>query len=173
MFEISLQALKKYAVFYKLELSDASSSLPQLLPELVTDNRRPGESRDPGLIPRSSRGTTGNLFDIQRGIPRIYPQTSGMFLPHDINLDQLDAISFDKGCYTGQEIIARMHYRAKLKTRMFSATVNIDQASTDQAPQPGKEDNSLNGTIVDAAPINNKQYFVLFTSTIKEAATSQ
>src|SRR3990167_1589774 len=65
--------------------------------------------------------------DILSGIPNIYPQTSGKFLPHEINLHQLGAIHFDKGCYTGQEIIARMHYRGKLKnqfllTKMISNT---------------------------------------------------
>lgn len=45
----------------------------------------------------------------------IYPETSGLFLPHRLNLHLAGYLSFDKGCYRGQEIIARTHYRAKLK----------------------------------------------------------
>lgn len=45
----------------------------------------------------------------------IYPQSRGLFLPHRLNLHKTSYISFDKGCYKGQEIIARTHYRATLK----------------------------------------------------------
>src|SRR5690606_9815463 len=48
-------------------------------------------------------------------IPLIGLAQSGLFLPHDLGLVRLGAVSFDKGCYLGQEIIARMHYKAKLK----------------------------------------------------------
>src|SRR5690606_8509417 len=53
-------------------------------------------------------------LDIQAGIPTIYPATVDALLPHHVNLTQLQAISFDKGCYLGQEIIARMHYKGKI-----------------------------------------------------------
>jgi folate-binding Fe-S cluster repair protein YgfZ len=42
-----------------------------------------------------------------------------MFVPQMVNLDLLGGINFKKGCYTGQEIVARMHYLGKLKQRMF------------------------------------------------------
>jgi folate-binding protein YgfZ len=64
----------------------------------------------------------------------IYPETSSMFLPHELNLDELGAISFNKGCYTGQEIIARMHYRGQLKNRLHRATL-----ATNQAPVRGTD----------------------------------
>lgn len=58
-------------------------------------------------------------LDIQAGLPCVYPETSDAFVPQMLNLDLLDGISFKKGCYTGQEVVARMHYLGKLKRRMF------------------------------------------------------
>lgn len=53
---------------------------------------------------------------ITRGFPDIYPHTSGMFLPHRIGLQYItDVLNFKKGCYLGQEIIARTHFKAHLK----------------------------------------------------------
>src|SRR5690606_29050247 len=54
-------------------------------------------------------------LDICSLIPTLYPETSELYLPHELNLPELNAVHFNKGCYTGQEVIARMHYRGKLK----------------------------------------------------------
>ena len=56
--------------------------------------------------------------DIAAGIPQVYAATSEAFVAQMLNLDLLDGIAFDKGCYTGQEVIARAHYRGKVKRRM-------------------------------------------------------
>jgi len=55
---------------------------------------------------------------IAAGEPEVYASTSGEFVAQMLNLDLLGAIAFDKGCYTGQEIIARAHYRGRIKRRM-------------------------------------------------------
>ena len=59
------------------------------------------------------------LLDILGGIPDLQPETLDAFVPQMINLDVLGGISFNKGCYTGQEIVARTHYLGKLKRRMY------------------------------------------------------
>ncbi len=56
--------------------------------------------------------------DIAAGIPQVYRATSGEFVAQMLNLDCIGAISFNKGCYTGQEIIARSHYRGRTKRRL-------------------------------------------------------
>jgi folate-binding protein YgfZ len=56
--------------------------------------------------------------DIAAGVPQVYAATSGRFVAQMLNLDCIGAISFSKGCYTGQEIIARTHYRGRMKRRM-------------------------------------------------------
>lgn len=55
------------------------------------------------------------IQDIQNGLVWTEEQTREKFLPHDINLPGLGGVSYEKGCYTGQEIIARMHYRGNPK----------------------------------------------------------
>jgi len=57
-------------------------------------------------------------FDISAGLPQVYAATSEVFVAQMLNLDVLGAIAFDKGCYTGQEVIARAHYRGRVKRRM-------------------------------------------------------
>jgi len=55
---------------------------------------------------------------IAAGEPQVYRATSEEFVAQMLNLDALGAIAFDKGCYTGQEVIARAHYRGRVKRRM-------------------------------------------------------
>ena len=92
------------------------------------------------------------LAEIQAGIPVIYPETSEQFVLQMANLGMLNAVSFKKGCYPGQEIVARMQYLGKLKRRMFLA-----QLDTTQLPQPGdalvvegKSEIDGSGMVVDA-----------------------
>jgi len=56
--------------------------------------------------------------EVLAGIPTIVPETVEQFVPQVLNLDLIGAVSFRKGCYPGQEIVARMHYRSKPKQRM-------------------------------------------------------
>ena len=73
------------------------------------------------------------LADIQAGLPQVYAATSEAFVAQMLNLDLLDGISFSKGCYTGQEIIARTQHLGRIKRRLFhlqlpSADWRIGQA---------------------------------------------
>ncbi len=61
------------------------------------------------------------LLDIHDALPDVYLQTQEAFVPQMLNLQAINALSFKKGCYPGQEIVARMHYLGKLKRRMFVA----------------------------------------------------
>ncbi|HEX4050354.1 MAG TPA: hypothetical protein VHY19_05710 [Steroidobacteraceae bacterium] len=56
--------------------------------------------------------------DVAAGLPQIYAASSGQFIAQMLNLDCIGAVSFTKGCYTGQEVIARAHYRGRVKRRM-------------------------------------------------------
>jgi tRNA-modifying protein YgfZ len=66
------------------------------------------------------------MLDIQAGIPTIYPETSEAFVPQMTNMQVINGVSFQKGCYTGQEVVARMQYLGKLKRRMFRVKVDTD-----------------------------------------------
>ncbi|MBN2646553.1 MAG: folate-binding protein YgfZ [Thiotrichales bacterium] len=59
------------------------------------------------------------LLNIAAAVPEVNSVTSGQFTAQFLNLDKFDAISFKKGCFPGQEVIARMHYRGKITKRML------------------------------------------------------
>jgi folate-binding protein YgfZ len=59
--------------------------------------------------------------DISSGLPWLDQESSEQYIPQMLNIDKLGGISFQKGCYTGQEIIARTHYLGKTKRELFLA----------------------------------------------------
>lgn len=92
--------------------------------------------------------TDWETTEILAGIPEIYPATGGKFVAQMLHLDRLGAISFDKGCYVGQEVIARAHHlgRVKRHARLFRlpiSDVNPGDAVT--------VDNATAGTVVRVA----------------------
>ncbi len=108
--------------------------------------------------------------NIKNGIPFLRGKTLEKFTPEAINLDLLGAVSFSKGCYTGQEIVARMHYLGKAKKRLFITNIigNIDDIGvgdniTDQEGKTighlvdfEKDGNALISIKVTAEPAFNK-----------------
>ena len=68
--------------------------------------------------PLFSSQTSWTLGDIHAGVPTIVAKTQDAFVPQMVNLEQLNGLSFTKGCYPGQEIVARMQYLGKLKRTM-------------------------------------------------------
>jgi folate-binding protein YgfZ len=73
-----------------------------------------------------------DLVHIEMGLGQVRAETVSEFIPQMLNLQSVDGISFDKGCYTGQEVVARMHYLGKLKKHMYRASVE-----TSMSPAPG------------------------------------
>ncbi|VAX14451.1 tRNA-modifying protein YgfZ [hydrothermal vent metagenome] len=67
-----------------------------------------------------------NWLEIQAGIPHIVASTTEAFVPQMVNYSTLGGVSFTKGCYPGQEVVARMHYLGKLKRRMYLAHVETE-----------------------------------------------
>ncbi|ABI56679.1 YgfZ/GcvT domain-containing protein [Alkalilimnicola ehrlichii MLHE-1] len=73
------------------------------------------------------------LLQIRAGEPEIFQDSQDLFIPQMANLDVIDGLSFRKGCYPGQEVVARMHYLGRLKKRMFPIS------GTGLPPRPGTE----------------------------------
>lgn len=147
MILIALNALKKYAIFFKVNVEDVTlqyhqfgvkntsniEHLDHTLLVCISEN-----SHYLGIRLTSEKGSYSEdlqeamvtsleewkHLNIISGIPSIYPETCEKFLPHDLNLPKLGAVNFKKGCYTGQEIIARMEYRGKPKNRLYRAESN-------------------------------------------------
>lgn len=86
-----------------------------------------------------------NLLNIQAGIGDITPETYEAFTPQAINFQLVNGINFRKGCYTGQEIVARLHYRGTLKRHMY----RFEFSSVDHSlPLPGSELKNAEGKTV-------------------------
>ncbi len=83
-----------------------------------------------------------DLLDIIHGLPEIYPSTSEKFVPQQVNLELLDGIHFRKGCYPGQEVVARMHYLGKPSRRMFRLSGPAVGAAL---PRPGERVTTADG----------------------------
>ena len=111
------------------------------------------------------------LLDIRAGIPTVYPETSDAFVPQMANLQLLDGVSFKKGCYTGQEVVARMQYLGKLKRRMYLALVSAEIAPLpgDVLHCPSSTSEQASGRIVDARANANGDYELLAVVEIKAA----
>jgi tRNA-modifying protein YgfZ len=91
-------------------------------------------------------------LEIQAGIPEISPATQEEFVPQMINLDALDGINYKKGCYTGQEIVARTHYLGKIKRRTQVAHIAANEQPQASDDIFGTGSSEPVGKIVRAAP---------------------
>ncbi|MDR2219150.1 MAG: folate-binding protein YgfZ [Methylobacillus sp.] len=100
--------------------------------------------------------------EIHAGIPDITPATQEAFVPQMLNLDALGGISFKKGCYTGQEIVARTHYLGKVKRRTHLG--HVDSADAPQAGEPvfGSDGAEPAGMIVRVAPAPDGGFDLLY-----------
>ncbi|MDD5472384.1 MAG: folate-binding protein YgfZ [Sideroxydans sp.] len=136
----------------------ALSALQGLYADMPTDSMSVAQANDATLIRRDARrmqivtdvvratdiwqslssaataagSPCWDWLDIRAGVPFILPQTQEAFVPQMVNFELIGGINFKKGCYPGQEVVARMHYLGKAKRRMYLARV-----MTDAAPLPG------------------------------------
>ena len=109
-----------------------------------------------------------NNLNILDGVPDIYPTTQEAFIPQSLNMDLIDGINFKKGCYTGQEIVARTHYLGKVKRRMYRGFIESQDVLTpgDQILNEKKE---VIGQLVRSAVENNSKTNMLIELRVDQA----
>jgi len=100
------------------------------------------------------------LFDQSLGLYRIQADDAALYTPQELNYDQLGHISFTKGCYTGQEIVARMHYLGKAKKRLYLLQITAD-SSPKKNMLISTTENKTAGEIIDIAVLATNKYQVL------------
>lgn len=176
LIEPTREFLKKYIVFSKAETRDDSDTwqcfgvigdgwgtLPATVNELLAGEdhyivrvsdagpRFEVWTRAPlAAFDRMSEVTAEHWrrHEIADGLAWVTAATSDNFIPQMFNYDYLDGISFNKGCYLGQEIVARMHHRGQVKRRLF-------KGATPGEPRPGNDilsaDGKSAGTVVAIA----------------------
>ena len=98
---------------------------------IVAKDPAPAPSEMPDPVQAAAR-SAWRLADIACGLPEVQPATRATFVAQMLNLDVLGGISFTKGCYTGQEVIARAHYRGRVKRRLQ----RFEAVPTVGAPMP-------------------------------------
>ncbi len=103
-------------------------------------------------------------LDVAAGIPLITSATQESFVPQMVNFELIGGVSFKKGCYPGQEIVARTHYLGKVKRRMYRAHVATDAVpvgASIYAPETGDQ---ACGAVVETAPSVDGGIELLFSA---------
>lgn len=111
---------------------------------------------------------------LANGIPMIVARTQEEFVPQMVNWEVLGGVSFQKGCYPGQEIVARTQYLGKLKRRMYLAHLDGDEppAAGDSLYTPDM-DGQASGMVVNAAPAPGGGFDLLAVAQIESVAAGQ
>ena len=105
-------------------------------------------------------------LDIHNGFPLVTARTQEQFVPQMVNLELIGGVNFNKGCYPGQEIVARTQYLGKVKRRMFLAHLDAD-VPPETRPEPGEEifsddiPGQASGMVVNAQPSPTGGYDLL------------
>ena len=167
----TIQLLKKYAVFFKLTISDVSTqyalygafhdanksstdyySINQDLGLLLLTTHRQGH-----YLPEAE----WNKLLLYYKYPRLYAGGIDKWLPYELGLLALGAIDFEKGCYIGQEIIARMHYRSKRSFVILAAIIQSDTSPLYE--ELIDHDKQLVGTVIDTLSLDHDRFLALLS----------
>ncbi len=110
----------------------------------------------------SGGGACWDWLKIRAGIPAITLSTQEQFIPQMVNLEAIGGVSFHKGCYPGQEIVARTQYLGKIKRRMYLANIRSVRpvAAGDELFSADMAEQS-SGMVVNAAPAPDGGFDVL------------
>jgi tRNA-modifying protein YgfZ len=103
-----------------------------------------------------------DLQDIAAGLPEVAAETVDQWVPQAVALDRLGGVSFTKGCYPGQEIVARVHYLGRVKQGLFRASVSADTAHAGTRVLAGQGDGAA-GQVVRAARRSDGTWMLLLS----------
>lgn len=128
---------------------------------VLTDTNNASSMMDLFTQRQQARGSLAwHARQLEQGRIEIYPESRGLFLPHRVNLHQSGYISFNKGCYKGQEIIARTHYRATLKHSLQIFTHSTESTLLSGMLVHDKNTQTEVGELIDFCPIKPNHYLV-------------
>lgn len=132
-------------------------------------------SEDHGALP--DRQADWQAADIEVGLPWVEAATQDLFIPQTLNLDLIEGVSFTKGCYPGQEVVARSHYRGTVKRRMARGVITVQAEAP--AGLPGVDlfnakapDNPCGRVINAAQPANGTTVHVLMEVQLADLDTA-
>ena len=111
-------------------------------------------------------------LDIAAGVPLITAPIVEAFVPQMVNLELIGGVSFKKGCYPGQEIVARTHYLGKVKRRMYRAHTDATVLAGTSVYAPETGDQAC-GTVVSSAPAAQGGVDLLFSAQSSTVANGE
>ncbi len=117
-----------------------------------------------GILPVAE--SLWRLCDIRAGSPWITAATSDAFVAQMANMELIGGVSFSKGCYPGQEIVARTQYLGKLKRRMYRASIATEHAEAGQEVFSSEMNGQASGKVMLAAPADQGRWEVLVVAQI-------
>ncbi len=196
--ELAMASFKKYSVFFKTEITEVTDQFVSVLVsgpnadtiinKIDADTSRLIDIDTYSLSIRAERTQAclskvsgelipagqgySDLLRIRSGTADVTAESSDSFIVQMINLDAQNYISFKKGCYTGQEIVARAHYRGTVKRRMY-----ILNLATSTLPAIGEglinSDGKVIGNVANVALASDKTIEILAILAIKSADSTQ
>ena len=196
--ELAMASFKKYSVFFKTEITEVTDQFVSVLVsgpnadtiinKIDADTSRLIDIDTYSLSIRAERTQAclskvsgelipagqgySDLLRIRSGTADVTEESSDSFIVQMINLDAQNYISFKKGCYTGQEIVARAHYRGTVKRRMY-----ILNLATSTLPAIGEglinSDGKVIGNVANVALASDKTIEILAILAIKSADSTQ
>lgn len=102
---------------------------------VASDSDSPATQPTPGAADAATAGECWRAGDIAAGLPWVAAATQDVFIPQTLNLDLIGGVSFTKGCYPGQEVVARSHYRGTVKRRMaYGIVTGLGESGADTLP---------------------------------------
>ena len=164
---IVLSKLNMFKLMSKVEIEDLSDKVYQY--GLIKEDNKKSFKISDNLSLLTTREILTNIKDsshwemacINESLPEVYLSISEKHIPQAFNLD-IDqmGISFTKGCYPGQEVVARMHYLGKPKRRLFRFTSNFEVSIGESLDVKNSKSLKSSGLIIRVAKNDNMFYFL-------------
>jgi len=165
--DIVLSKLNMFKLMSKVEIEDFSEKVFQY--GLINEDNEKSFKITENLSLITTRKIIKNNFDhnlwekacIDNNLPEVLLNTSEKFIPQDFNLDVNEfGVSFTKGCYPGQEVVARMHYLGKPKRRLFSFQSNFRVSIGDNLNVDNSNSLKSAGKVIRVAKKYESYYFL-------------
>jgi folate-binding protein YgfZ len=147
-------------------LSLRISSQPSRLLVLASDQLATELSNDESLLASNDHW---HLADIEAGIPNLFAETQECFVPQMTNLELIDGVNFRKGCYPGQEVVARLHYLGTAKRRMYGLAITASEKPEINASLFDEGSEQAIGSIVNAVELTPGNYKALAVLRVEHA----
>lgn len=178
----SLAQLKKFAVFSQVDITDVSAQFTVSFTSLSAQSTSPNqvssnaddvvtlhlENAELSLAPAAQTQVETNdaawlRYELEHGVAQLTPATIGEFVPQMVGLDRLGGVNFKKGCYIGQETVARMHYLGQNKRlpRLMSGLASAIPAPGDTLERQMGDNWRRAGAVLNAVRYDNGEVAVL------------